>query len=148
MKEHTQDPLVTEFYSEMELYNLYKDGIKKIEELMQMCYDALGASPSAPPIDRVPIHTPPNIDNIYKIREEIDVHTRNIERRKALIKHCDEVMAQMTEETRKAVELHFIKGYSWENVGRKLNISRSGLEYVVEKEILRILKISPQTNNK
>lgn len=140
--------LVEEFYGEMALYSLYKENIKNLEFEIELCYDKLGASPSSPPYDKVPSHSPPNEDVLYRIRDDIQRYEKKIEQKKALVEHCDSILNQMSDFVRKAITLKFINGLTWEEVGRKLYKSKNGVEYTCAKEIARIINFGLQTKDK
>ncbi len=89
----------------------------------------LSHSPMAPSVDR---------DRIARLATDIVYLRGELEKR---VRERDEVLAFITDipdsTLRTAIRLHFVEGYSWEKVGRKVHYDESTIRKKVNKYLGR-----------
>lgn len=128
------------FKNEMRNYLFYKSKIAKLEELVERCYDMLGGV-RAIDTSKEPIHSPPNKDVEYRIRDEIEKHLKNISITELRLKEVDDTLQKIkNEEMRGAIVDVYINGCSITKVSEQMFLSPSGLAKSMNKELKRVIK--------
>lgn len=130
---------VKAFKRELENYNFYVERVKALDNLIEFCYHLLGGVKGCDP-SKEPIHGGvPNKDREYKIRDEITHHEKNKALTLAKIDYIDEILSRMGEEPRNQIKSVYIDGNTMNNVSRKYYISKTTLQYRIDREIKRAL---------
>lgn len=126
------------FKKELSNYNFYQERIKKLNELIEYCYHMLGGYKGLDPT-KEPTHTPPNKDNEYRIRDEIERHERNKARTQEKINDINEVLSKIDVGLREAVIEVYANGRTIESVARGMFLSGEGLRKRMNKAIEKAL---------
>lgn len=134
-----QGRAVKAFKGRLKGYRYWQDRLKGQSELMQMCYDLLGASPKSPRFDDVPAHGPKDLDREYRIRAEIERIEPLLDRAKDEVGYMDEILGKIETPLREAVIAIYADEKKMVNEAERLNIATSTLNKKIDKVIEKAL---------
>ena len=134
-----QNRAVKAFKGRLKGYRYWQDRLKGQSELMQMCYDLLGASPKSPRFDDVPAHGPKDLDREYRIRTEIERIEPLLARAKDEVGYMDEILGKIETPLREAVIAIYADEKQLRSMADKLGYSKSGLERKINQAIEKAL---------
>lgn len=134
-----QSRAVKAFKGRLKGYRYWQDRLKGQSELMQMCYDLLGASPKSPSFDDVPAHGPKDLDREYRIRAEIERIEPLLARAKDEVVYIDEILGKIETPLREAVIAIYADEKKMVNEAGRLNIATSTLNKKIDKAIEKAL---------
>lgn len=122
------------FKNELKNYNFYKARVKAQQELIDINYHALSGV-KAIRYDKEPTHTPPNKDMEYKLRKEIEVHTKMRDSAQAKVDEIEKVLNLIETQLREAIVEAICNKKGLERVAKSRNLSKEGLFYQINKGI-------------
>ena len=126
---------VEAFKNELRQYEYIQERIKEFNDAIQLCVDALGGSPKSVDFSRVVVHSPPNTDFEYKMRDRIsslEAERRPWSDRK---KRIDRILATMESSIREDIIDVYVKGNSLAKISERRYIIASTLHWRVNKAI-------------
>ena len=129
---------VRAFKNELENYDVYRERIDALNDLISLCYHELSGLKS-PDFQNIPVHSPADLEKRDRIYAEIDRHRTNMERAKAKLDEIDEVLERMPVKFRRAAFRVFAKKESLEKVAQEYHYSKKGMWYWINKEIEKAL---------
>ena len=142
MKQHAE---VRAFKNELMNYYVYKERITKLNNLIEYCYHMLGGIKGIDTTKEPSQSHIKNLDAEYKIRDEIELHTRKIERTQNKINEIEQILNSIEalegEWVRLATFKVFAQGYTYAKVGETYGYSPSNVRYIVNRAIKKALDI-------
>lgn len=129
-----QKESVRAFKNELRNYQFYLSRVRKLYQSIDACFDKLGGVRGIDP-SKEPLHTLPNKDLEYALRDEIEFYERQKKLLEAKILYIDQILAKMEEPTRTAVIEVYVKGRPIAVVCNEMYISSSGLQKRMNKQI-------------
>lgn len=133
-----QDNKVKSFKYDLANYNNYQDNIKELTDKIEDCYYQLSGVHS-PDATKIPTKTPKNIDNEYKLRDNIEQYESLKKAYQTIITYCDIILDRMDEETKQATIDIYVNGMRTEDVAQRMFTSRSALNSRITREIKKSL---------
>lgn len=134
-----QEPEIKAFKNELKNYKFYLERVKKLESLIDYCYDMLPGSVHGLNPAKETTHGAPNKEFEYKIRDEISHHEQNKARTQAKIDSIREILDLIENDTRTAIMRVCVDGESYERVSRDMYLSPTGLKKRVNKALKKAL---------
>lgn len=135
-----QKEQVRAFKNELRNYNYYLHRIATLNNSIEWCYDMLGADPRAVDPSREPMHSPPNKDFEYKMRDDIERYRAKLKRVENKIDDISQILSNIENETRMAIKSVYIEGKQMRIVASKLCLSLGALQNRIDKAIERALE--------
>lgn len=129
---------VRAFKNDLANYHVKITQIKKIETRIEDLYYQLGGVRGIDP-SKEPIHSPPNKDLEYALRDKITVCEAKLSLVKAEIDDIRQTLDKMERPLRKAVFEVYANGNQIRAVASKMFLSESGLRKRMNKEIEKAL---------
>ena len=129
-----QSEKVRAFKNELRNYNYYIRRLIFLDEKIENCYEMLGGVRGID-FTKEPIHSPPNKELEYKIRDDIERYRRLKERTEDKVKYCDEILARMETDVRWAVTSVYVDGKQIRNIALKMYLAHSTLQKRINKAI-------------
>lgn len=130
---------VTAFKYELRNYKYYSDKIISLTDNIEDCYYKLSGVHSID-ASKIPIHSPPNKENEYYLRELIDSYELKRSRLVAKKEYLDEILGLMKNDIRKAIICVYVDGQQMRKVCDDMYLSLGGLQKRINKTIDRALK--------
>ena len=130
-----QSQEVKAFKNELNNYNFYKIRVEKLQSLIDFCYSMLPGSVHSIDYSRLPGHSPPNKEQEYKVRSEIEKHERNKRLTQEKIRNIDETLAKIDIEIRSAIIAVYVDGNKLADIAEQNYISANALQYRINKAI-------------
>ena len=134
-----QLPEVKQFKRDLESYNFWKERVRKLDNLIQYCYDMLGGVHS-PNLTDPPAFSPPDKEMEYKIRAEIEKHEEKKRKTQERIDETDAVLSRIPGEEREIVIEKFLHGALYSDLAVKYNYSHNTIKKKVNKAIEEALR--------
>ena len=134
-----QSLVVKAFKGRMKGYRFWQAREKAQKQLLDMCYDLLGASPKSPNLEGVQCHSPKDIDREYRIRGEIERIEPLLARAKDEVGYMDEILGKIETPLREAVIAIYADEKQLRSMADKLGYSKSGLERKINQAIEKAL---------
>lgn len=135
-----QEPSVKAFKNELRNYTFYQTKVVSLTNSIEMCYDRLGGVRGIDP-SKEPLHTAPNKELEWQIREEIEIFIKEKELFDRKIAYIERVLSQIDEPYRSAVTDIFAHGVNSYKVASGMNYSQSGLLHQINKSIKMALEV-------
>ncbi len=135
-----QKESVKAFKRDLANYQYKKDSIKILEDKIEECYDKLGGVRSVDP-SREPIHSPPDKDFEYMIRDRIEALERKRKRLCDQTEEVEQLLGKIENPVRMAVIEVYQNGNTIRSQAEKLFLSESGLRKRMNKAIEKALLI-------
>lgn len=129
---------VKAFKYELRNYSFLLREIAKIRESIGFIYDRLGGVRGIDP-GKEPLHSLPDKDLEYKLRDEIERLEARLSIREAERQRIDQILAGMESPLKEAIKDIYIKGEKFEKVARRIGYSHNGLYKQINREIERSL---------
>ena len=130
---------VRAFKNELRNYRYYVDEVNRIGESIEEIYDRLGGVRGIDP-SKEPLHTMPDKDMEYMLRDKITSLEAKKHRLEGEIKRIDRILEKMETSLRNAVEVVFIDGNTIWSVSYKMNLSPTGLKKRMNRAIEKALE--------
>ena len=134
-----QSLVVKAFKGRMKGYRFWQSREKAQKQLLDMCYDLLGASPKSPNLEGVQCHSPKDIDREYRIRGEIERIEPLLAHAKAEVKYVDEILGRIEKPLKEAIIAIYADNKSMKEVASKLDMATSTLNKQIDKAIEKAL---------
>lgn len=142
MKQHEE---VKAFKNELMNYHAYKHRVTKLNELIEYCYHMLGGIKGVDTSKEPSQSHVHNLDVEYKIRDEIELHSKKIERTQIKINDIESVLKKIGElEGEWVAEATFkmyADGVSSRKLGSKYGYAPSSILYIINKGIRKALDV-------
>lgn len=142
MKQHAE---VRAFKNELMNYYTYKERITKLNDLIEYCYHMLGGIKGVDTTKEPSQSHIRNLDAEYKIRDEIELHTKKIERTQSRIDDIEQTLNKIEalegEWVRLATFKVFAQHQTYAKVGDIYGYSPSNVRYIVNRAIKKALDI-------
>lgn len=129
-----QSEKVRAFKNELRNYSYYIRRLIFLDEKIESCYEILGGVRGID-FTKEPIHSPPNKELEYKIRDDIERYRRLKERTEDKVKYCDEILAKMETDIRWAITSVYVDGKQIRNIALKMYLAHSTLQKRINKAI-------------
>ena len=129
-----QSEKVRAFKNELRNYNYNIKRLIFLDEKIESCYEMLGGVRGID-FTKEPIHSPPNKELEYKIRDDIERYRRLKERTEDKVKYCDEILAKMETDVRWAITSVYVDGRQIRNIALKMFLAHSTLQKRINKAI-------------
>ena len=130
---------VRAFKNELRNYRYYVDEVNRIAESIEEIYDRLGGVRGIDP-SKEPLHTMPDKDMEYMLRDKITSLEAKKHRLEGEIKRIDRILEKMETSLRNAVKVVFIDGNTIWSVSYKMNLSPTGLKKRMNRAIEKALE--------
>lgn len=130
---------VRAFKNELRNYRYYVDEVNRIGESIEEIYDRLGGVRGIDP-SKEPLHTMPDKDMEYMLRDKITSLEAKKHRLEGEIKRIDKILDKMDSSLRNAVKVVFIDGNTIWSVSYKMNLSPTGLKKRMNRAIEKALE--------
>lgn len=130
---------VRAFKNELRNYRYYVDEVNRIGESIEEIYDRLGGVRGIDP-SKEPLHTMPDKDMEYMLRDKITSLEAKKHRLEGEIKRIDRILEKMETSLRNAVKVVFIDGNTIWSVSYKMNLSPTGLKKRMNRAIEKALE--------
>lgn len=130
---------VRAFKNELRNYRYYVDEVNRIGESIEEIYDRLGGVRGIDP-SKEPLHTMPDKDMEYMLRDKITSLEAKKHRLEGEIKRIDRILEKMEASLRNAVKVVFIDGNTIWSVSYKMNLSPTGLKKRMNRAIEKALE--------
>ena len=129
---------VRAFKNELRNYRFYKKQLIEYEDAIEYYYDRLGGVRGVDP-SREPIHSPPNKDYEYWLRDKIETYAQLKARTERNVLYVDQILGRMETSLRTAIIAIYVKGNKVSKLSMDMEISESGLLKRINKEIEKAL---------
>ena len=129
---------VKAFKNRLRYYSFLKDDIHSLEQMIEDTYDRLGGVRGVDP-SKEPMHSPPDKDMEYKLRDLISGLEATLGRRNAEKAEIDEILGKMETPVREAVISVYVEGNTIASVASRMYLSHTGLMKRMNREIKKAL---------
>ena len=129
---------VRAFKNELRNYNYYLHRIATLDESIEFIYDRLGGVRGIDP-SKEPLHSPPDKDLEYKLRDDISRLEANKKLLENKIAYIEQILEKMETSLREAVIKVYAQGKPISVVCNDLYVSPSGLAKKINNEIKKAL---------
>jgi len=129
---------VKAFKNRLRYYSYLAQEIKSLEEEIEELYERLGGVRGVDP-SKEPLHTVPNKELEYKIRDIISKLDRDLSRKKGEKEEIDRILGKMETSLRTAVISVYVDGKTIASVASKMYLSHTGLMKRMNMEIKKAL---------
>lgn len=136
-----QSESVRAFKNELRNYSYYLSRAATLSASIDFLYDRLGGVRGVDP-SKEPIHSPPNKEMEYQLREQIEALTQKKEAVAAKIKSIEQILARMETSLREAVIEVYVYNYKCVAVADRMYLSSTGLQKRMNKAIEKALNES------
>lgn len=133
-----QPEQVRAFKSDLSTYLHKVDQARKLKEIIEDCYYQLGGVKGVDP-SKEPIHSPPNKDIEYAIRDKITRLDQKLARVCAQIDEIREILNNIEKPLRTAVFDVYARGKTIRSVAIPMHLSETGLRKRMNKAIEKAL---------
>lgn len=133
-----QSESVKAFKNDLRSYNYNLSRVVSLNNSIEFCYHRLSGV-TAIDTSKQPIHSPPNKDYEYKLRDDIERFEALLKLAQAKIDYVDEILKLIETDVRKAVISVYVESKKMDSVASNMNLSVSGLQYQIDKGIERAL---------
>ncbi len=123
------------FKRELATYRDIEEEIRSFDEEIQYCYDMLGASPRSVDPGRVVVHSPPNKEREYELRERISLLEANRSPWLSKKKRIDRILMRMETSLREDVVHVYVDNEKLDVVSAPRYVTASTLHYRLNKAI-------------
>ena len=130
---------VKAFKNQLRNYSYNLSRIVTLNNSIEFLYERLGGIRGIDP-SKEPLHTMPNKDLEYKIRDDISKLETILRHVEDEIRLVDEILDRMDYDIRTAVKMVYIQGRMVKNVADKFHLSSSGLAKRMDKAIEKAIK--------
>jgi DNA-directed RNA polymerase specialized sigma24 family protein len=127
------------FKNRLRNYNYILWEIETLEENIEELYDRLGGVRGVDP-SKEPLHTVPDKDLEYKIRDIISKLDAKLSRKRGEKEEIDRILAIIETDDREAIISVYVKGNHCDKVAREHNMSPSGLKSRMDRQIKKALQ--------
>lgn len=129
---------VRAFKNELRNYNYYLHRVTTLDESIEFIYDRLGGVRGIDP-SKEPLHSPPDKDLEYKLRDDISRLEANKKLLENKIAYIEQILGRMETSLREAVIKVYANGKPISIVCNDLYVSPSGLAKKINNEIKKAL---------
>lgn len=129
---------VKAFKNELRNYNYYQSRVVSLGNSIEFCYDRLGGVRGVDP-SKEPLHSAPNKEYEYQLREQIEVYAQKKALFEAKLKYIDEILGKMEMSLKQAVISVYAEGKQIRRVADIYYLSPMGLAKRMNKAIERAL---------
>ena len=129
---------VKAFKNRLRYYSYLTQEIKSLEDEIEELYERLGGVRGIDP-SKEPLHTVPNKELEYKIRDIISKLDRDLSRKKGEKEEIDRILEKMETSLRTAVISVYVDGKTIAGVASKMYLSHTGLMKRMNMEIKKAL---------
>lgn len=129
-----QKDSVRAFKNELRNYTYYLSRQVTLERAIEFTYDLLGGVRGVDP-SREPLHTMPDPDREWQLRDEIDRYEAELARYRAKSCEIETVLGKMETSLKQAVMAVYVHGEHMDKVGREMSLSPNGLSKRINKAI-------------
>lgn len=134
-----QKDCVRAFKNELRNYEIYRKEILKLDEQIEELYYHLGGVRGIDP-SKEPLHTVPDKDLEYRLRDRISILEARKQVREEKIKQTDEVLGRIETTLRMALISVYAKGKTVDSIAIQMEISQTALIKRFNKAIERALR--------
>ena len=127
------------FKNELRNYNYNLSRIITLKNSIEYCYDRLGGV-RAIDTSKEPIHSPPNKELEYKLRDDIERYRHLKALYEAKVEYVDEILAKMETEIRTAIISVYVEGRKVMHIANKMYLSHNGLQKRMNRAIEKALQ--------
>lgn len=132
-------PEVKAFKNELRNYRYYQERVRSLTDSIEECYYQLSGLKGVDP-SRIPMHTAPNLEFQYKIRDSISRYEAERSRLASEIEYVDEILSRIETSLKQAVINVYINGESIEAIANQMFLSHNGLYKRMNQAIKEALK--------
>ena len=125
---------VRAFKNELRNYTYYCHRITTLDESIEFMYERLGGVRGIDP-SKEPLHTAPNKDYEYMLREQIERYEESKALYVAKRDYIDKILGEVPNTLREALKSVYINGKRIDMVAVEYNLSANGLIYQMNKAI-------------
>jgi DNA-directed RNA polymerase specialized sigma24 family protein len=134
-----QPEKVRVFKNELRNYNYYLQEIATLDESIEEIYYKLGGVRGIDP-SKEPLHSPPDKDLEYKLRDRIEILEAKKRLPEAKIREIDRILDRMETSLRRAVMAVYCEGKTIRYVAYQNNMSSSGMDLRITNAIKKALQ--------
>ncbi len=138
-----QSEKVRAFKNELRNYKFCLYEITTLENSIEFLYDRLGGVRGIDP-SKEPLHTMPNKEMEWKIRDDITKLDRKLSLRRAEKERVESIMAEVEKSLSDAIFEVYVLGNRTDYVARKMSLSPNGLHRRINKALERVLNAENQ----
>jgi len=129
---------VRAFKYDLRAYKAKLNQIQDLENKIEECYYALGGVRGVDP-SKEPMHSPPNIEYEYTVRNRIEELERKIKQLRVQTEEVERILNRMETSLKTAIISVYVDGHTIASVARKMYLSHNGLLRRMNREIKKAL---------